>query len=177
MHALIRFARFVDRTNTLIGTSVRWLVLAAVLVSTGNAVLRHALGLSSNAWLELQWVLIAAVFLLAAGYTLLHGAHVRVDVLYSRLSRRTQLWVDVFGTVFFLLPMALLIAWLAWPVFVTAFRSGEVSSNTGGLALWWARALVPLGFGMLALQGIAELIKRVAVLRGDLPDDQEGRAP
>jgi TRAP-type mannitol/chloroaromatic compound transport system permease small subunit len=151
-------------------------VLVAVLVSAGNAVARYLFGVSSNAWLELQWYLVAATFLLCAGYAMAEGAHVRVDVLYARTSRRTQLWIEVFGTLVFLLPMAGLIAWLAWPVFVTAFRSGEMSGNTGGLVLWWARALVPLGFGLLFLQGLAELVKRIAILRGVLPDPADESA-
>ncbi|MFN6169093.1 MAG: TRAP transporter small permease subunit, partial [Burkholderiales bacterium] len=130
---LLAFSRAVDRLNQVIGRAVCWLVLAAVLVSAGNAVSRYAFKLSSNAWLELQWYLIAAVFLLCAGYTLLKHQHVRIDVLYSRFSRRTQLKIDIFGTVFFLMPISLLLVYLSWPVFVEAFRSGEVSGNTGGL--------------------------------------------
>ncbi len=162
----------IDRLNTTVGRSVAWLVLFAVLISAGNAVLRYGAGTSSNAWLELQWVLTSAVFLLAAGYALLHHQHVKVDILYKRLSRRTQLWIDVFGTVFFLLPMAFIVMWLSWPVFVEAFRSGEVSANTGGLPLWWARLLVPVGFFLLFLQGLSELIKRLAMLSGMLADDE-----
>lgn len=167
---LLAFSAAVDRLNHFIGRTVCWLVLAAVLVSAGNAVSRYAFKLSSNAWLELQWYLIAAVFLLCAGYTLLKQQHVRIDVVYSRFSRRTQLKIDIFGTLFFLMPISLLLVYLAWPVFVEAFRSGEVSGNTGGLPLWWARLLVPVGFTLLSLQGLSELIKRVAILRGDLPD-------
>lgn len=170
MKILITLATYIDNLNSLVGRSSAWLILAAVLVSAGNAVVRYTIGDSSNAWLELQWVLIAAVFLLCAGYTLLHQQHVKVDILYSRLSRRTQLYIDIFGTVFFLLPMAVLIVWLSWPVFVASYLSGEVSANTGGLTLWWARLLVPVGFSLLILQAISELIKRVAILSGTLPD-------
>ena len=166
----LSLARGIDRLNQFVGRHVYWLILAAVVVSAGNATVRYVAGNSSNAWLELQWVLFSAVFLLCAGYTLLHHQHVKVDILYSRLSRRSQLWIDIFGTVFFLLPMSALVVWLSWPVFVAAYQSGEVSGNTGGLPLWWARLLVPVGFFLLLLQGISELIKRVAILRGLLPD-------
>jgi TRAP-type mannitol/chloroaromatic compound transport system permease small subunit len=174
---LLGFSRAVDRLNQVIGRAVCWLVLAAVLVSAGNAISRYAFKQSSNAWLELQWYLIAAVFLLCAGYTLLKQQHVRIDVLYSRFSRRTQLKIDIFGTLFFLMPISLLLVYLSWPVFVEAFRSGEVSGNTGGLPLWWARLLVPIGFSLLVLQGVSELIKRIAILRGELPDEAEQSAP
>ena len=170
MQQWLRLSRAIDRLNGRIGRGAGWLVLAAVLVSAGNAVSRYAFKLSSNAWLELQWYLIAAVFLLCAGYTLLHQQHVKIDIVYHRWSRRTQLKIDIFGTLFFLLPFALMLTALSWPVFVDAFRSGEVSGNTGGLPLWWARLLVPLGFALLSLQGISELIKRIAILRGALPD-------
>ncbi len=170
MRRWLAISNAIDRLNGHIGRAAAWLVLLAVLVSAGNAVMRYAFNLSSNAWLELQWYLVAAVFLLCAGYTLLHQQHVRIDIVYLRFSRRTQLKIDIFGTLFFLLPMAVLLMLLSWPVFVDAFRSGEVSSNTGGLPLWWARLLVPVGFALLALQGVSELIKRIAILRGALPD-------
>jgi TRAP-type mannitol/chloroaromatic compound transport system permease small subunit len=140
------------------------------LVSSGNATVRYLFDTSSNAWLELQWYLFSAVFLLCGGYALLHGSHVRIDVVYGRWSRRTQLWIDVFGTVVFLLPMAILILYLSWPVFMNAFMNKEVSSNAGGLIVWPARLLLPVGFFLLVLQGISELIKRLAILQGLLPD-------
>ncbi len=171
MQFLLKVSRIVDRVNSLIGKAAGGLVLLAVVVSVGNAVARYLFERSSNAWLELQWYLIAAVFLLCAGYTLLQRQHVRIDILYTRFSRRTQLKIDIFGTVFFLLPMAFLVVWLSWPVFVAAFVSGEVSANTGGLPLWWARLLVPVGFAFLALQGVSEMIKRIAMLTGALPDE------
>jgi len=170
MQHWLRLSKAIDRLNGVVGRAAAWLVLLAVLVSAGNAISRYAFKLGSNAWLELQWYLIAAVFLLCAGYTLLHQQHVKIDIVYNRWSRRTQLKIDIFGTLFFLLPIAILLLVLSWPVFVDSFRSGEVSGNTGGLPLWWARLLVPLGFALLSLQGISELIKRIAILRGALPD-------
>lgn len=167
---LIKLSLAIDKLNHWLGKSISWLVLVAVLISAGNAVVRYAIGDSSNAFLELQWVLIAAVFLLGAGYTLLDQQHVKIDIVYGRFSRRTQLWIDIFGTIFFLFPMAFMIIWLSWPVFVAAYQSGEVSANTGGLTLWWARLLVPVGFFFLLLQGLSELIKRIAILRGDIED-------
>jgi len=134
---------------------------------------RYAFHWSSNALLEIQWYLFAAVFLLCAGYALKHNQHVRIDVVAGRLSRRAQAWIEVFGTLLFLLPMAVLILWLSWPVFMASWKSGEVSSNANGLVLWPARALVPAGFALLVLQGLAELIKRIAFLLGLTPDPGE----
>jgi TRAP-type mannitol/chloroaromatic compound transport system permease small subunit len=173
MKFLLMVSRAIDAINERVGRIVLWLVLAMALVSAGNAVSRYALNLSSNAWLELQWYLFAAVFLLCAGYTLLHNQHIRIDVVSSRLSRRTQVWIDIFGTIFFLLPMSTLIMWLSWPVFVNAWTSSEMSSNAGGLIRWPARLLVPTGFFLLSLQGVSELIKRVAFLSGLIPDPAE----
>ena len=170
MQTLVRISRAIDALNARIGQALIWLVLVMTLVSSGNALARYLFNLSSNAWLELQWYLFAAVFLLCAGYTLLHNEHIRIDVVSSRLSRRSQLWIDIFGTVFFLLPVSIFIMWLSWPVFMNAWTSQELSSNAGGLMRWPVRLLVPLGFFLLSLQGLSELIKRVAVLRGIIPD-------
>lgn len=170
MQGLINISKLIDRLNDNIGKLTYWLTLVAVLVSSGNATVRYLFDTSSNAWLELQWYLFSAVFLLCGGYALLHGSHVRIDVVYGRWSRRTQLWIDVFGTVVFLLPMAVLILYLSWPVFMNAFMNKEVSSNAGGLIVWPARLLLPAGFFLLVLQGISELIKRLAILQGLLPD-------
>ncbi|MCK9284351.1 MAG: TRAP transporter small permease subunit [Rhodocyclaceae bacterium] len=174
MDALTALSRLIDAANARIGRLACWLVLAAVLVSAGNAVMRKAFDLSSNAWLELQWYMFAAIFLLSGGHTLLKQEHVRIDVIYSRFSRRTQIWIDLFGTLFFLLPMALLMLWLSWPFFAEALHSGERSVNAGGLILWPVKALMPLGFALLALQGISEFIKRLAFLRGEGPDPAPG---
>jgi len=173
MKFLLAISRSIDTVNERVGRLLLWLVLAMVLVSAGNATSRYLFSLSSNAWLELQWYMFAAVFLLCAGYTLLHDEHIRIDVIAGRLSRRTQIWIDIFGTVFFLLPMSVYILWLSWPIFLNAWHTGEVSTNYGGLVRWPARLMVPLGFLLLSLQGISELIKNVAVLRGDLPDKRQ----
>lgn len=166
MQPLLALARLIDAINERAGRWVSWLALAAVLISAGNAISRYAFNLSSNAWLEIQWYLFSAFFLLAAGYTLKHNSHVRLDVLYMRRTPRARAWIDIFGTVFFLLPFAILIVWLAWPMFIDAWHSGERSSDAGGLVRWYVISLIPLGFSLLVLQGIAELIKRVAFLRG-----------
>ena len=173
MQTLLRISRAIDALNAKIGQALIWFVLVMTLVSAANAMARYLFNLSSNAWLELQWYLFAAVFLLCAGYTLLHNEHIRIDVVSSRLSRRSQLWIDIFGTVFFLLPVAIFIMWLSWPVFMNAWTSQEMSSNAGGLIRWPVRLLVPLGFFLLSLQGISELIKRIAVLRGIIPDSAD----
>jgi TRAP-type mannitol/chloroaromatic compound transport system permease small subunit len=170
MQGLLRLARLIDTLSSAIGRTAMWLILAATLISAGNALMRYSLDLSSNAWLELQWYLFAAVFLLCAPYTLLKNEMVRIDVVAGRLSRRTQVWIDVGGTLFFLLPMALMLTALSWPGFVQAFVRDEVSSNAGGLVVWPARLLIPVGFGLLALQGVSELIKKLAFLVGAGPD-------
>jgi TRAP-type mannitol/chloroaromatic compound transport system permease small subunit len=173
MKTLLTISRAIDALNERVGRVILWLVLAMVLVSSANAVTRYLLHMSSNAWLELQWYLFAMVFLLCAGYALLHNEHIRIDVVSSHLSRRAQIWIDVFGTVFFLLPVALTIMWLSWPIFLNAWVSGEMSSNAGGLIRWPARLIIPVGFFLLTLQGLSELIKRVAFLRGLIPDPVE----
>jgi TRAP-type mannitol/chloroaromatic compound transport system permease small subunit len=170
MNALIGASRAIDALNERVGRTALWLVLVAVLISAGNAVVRYTFSVSSNAWLEVQWYLFSAVFLLCAGYTLRHNQHVRIDILSSRLSPRGQAWIEVVGTVLFLLPMCLLILVLSWSPFVEAWSRGEVSSNAGGLIVWPARLLMPVGFALLVLQGLSELIKRVAFLRGRAPD-------
>jgi TRAP-type mannitol/chloroaromatic compound transport system permease small subunit len=169
-------SRAIDAFNEKIGRTMIWLVLVMVLVSASNASARYLFNLSSNAWLELQWYLFAAVFLLCAGYALLHNDHIRIDVVSSRLTRRAQAWIDVFGTLFFLLPVSLYIMCLAWPIFVNAWVSGEMSSNAGGLIRWPARLIVPVGFFLLSLQGVSELIKRIAFLKGLIPDPMEKHA-
>lgn len=173
MKQLLALSRAIDFVNEQVGRLVYWGVLIMVLVSSANATLRYSLNIASNAWLELQWYLFAAVFLLCSGYTLLHNEHIRIDVVSSRLSRRTQVWIDVFGILLFLLPMSLFIMWLSWPIFMNAWRSGEMSGSAGGLIRWPARLLVPAGFFLLSLQGFSELIKRIAYLQGRIPDPVE----
>jgi len=173
MQALLKLSRSIDSLNALVGRLVYWLVLVAVLVSAGNAVSRYALNASSNAWLEIQWYLFSAIFLFCSGYTLLHNQHVRIDVISGRLSAHARAWIDVFGTLFFLLPMAIGIMWLAWPVFIDAYTRGEVSTNAGGLIIWPARLMLPVGFLLLVLQGFSELVKRIAFIRGLIRDPAE----
>ena len=173
MKALLALSRAIDAVNERVGHAVYWLVLVAVLVSAANAIVRKAFDMSSNAFLEVQWYLFSAIFLLCAGYTLLRNEHIRIDVIAGRFSRRTQTWIDVFGTVFFLVPMVLLILYESWPWFVRAWNSGEVSPSAGGLILWPAKILLPVGFALLGLQGISELVKRIAFLAGQGPDPTE----
>jgi TRAP-type mannitol/chloroaromatic compound transport system permease small subunit len=173
LNFLLSLSRMIDAVNERIGRVVYWCVLIMVLVSAANATSRYALNLASNAWLELQWYLFGTVFLLCSGYTLLHNEHIRIDVLSSRLSRRAQNWIDIFGVVVFLLPMTAYIAWLSWPIFVNAWVSGEISMNAGGLIRWPVRLLVPVGFLLLTLQGLSELVKRIAYLKGLIPDPIE----
>ncbi len=173
MKLLLALSRAIDAVNERIGRLVYWCVLIMVLVSAANAISRYALSIASNAWLELQWYLFSAVFLLCSGYTLLHNEHIRIDVVAASLSRRKQIWIDIFGTAFFLLPIAVYMMWSSWPVFMNAWTSGEISGSAGGLVRWPARLLVPVGFFLLTLQGISELIKRFAYLRGLIPDPVE----
>ena len=173
MKPLLTLSRAIDAVNERLGRLVYWCVLIMVLVSAANAISRYALSIASNAWLELQWYLFSAVFLLCSGYTLLHNEHIRIDVVAASLSRRKQIWIDIFGTAFFLLPIAVYMMWSSWPVFMNAWTSGEISGSAGGLVRWPARLLVPVGFFLLTLQGISELIKRFAYLRGLIPDPVE----
>jgi TRAP-type mannitol/chloroaromatic compound transport system permease small subunit len=163
----------IDALTERIGRFVYWLILVVVLISAANAVVRKAFNYSSNAYLEIQWYLFSAIFLLGAGYTLLRNEHVRIDIISGRLSARTQNWIDVIGIVFFLFPMALVIGWLSWPLFLDSYVRNEVSTNAGGLTIWPARLLVPIGFALLFLQGISELVKRIAFLRGHIPNPLE----
>lgn len=170
MNALLALSRGIDWLNERVGRIALWLILASVVISAANAVIRKAFDYSSNAWLEIQWYLFAAVFLLAAGYTFLHNEHVRIDVITGRFSARVRNWIDVFGIVFFLLPFVLVTVKLSLPVVINAIQSGEMSSNAGGLIRWPVYILVPIGFCLLGLQGLSELIKRLAFLLGKGPD-------
>ena len=173
MQALLALSRVIDALNERVGRLVTWLVLAAVVVSSVNAVVRKVFDMSSNAYLEAQWYMFSAVFLLCAAWTLLRNEHIRIDVVAGRFSRRTQTGIDIFGTLFFLLPMVLLVLYESIPWAWRAMQSGEVSPSAGGLILWPAKILVPIGFLLLLLQAISELIKRIAFLRGLGPDPIE----
>jgi TRAP-type mannitol/chloroaromatic compound transport system permease small subunit len=166
--ALLALARAIDALTERVGRIVIWLVLAATLISAGNALVRYLLGESSNAWLEIQWYLFGAMFMLGAGYTLKHNGHVRIDIFYNRFGPSGQAWIDLVGGLLFLLPMAALLAWLAWPMFFEAWQTQEHSPDAGGLLRWPVKLLLPLGFALLALQGVAEVIKRIGVLTGHL---------
>ncbi|MFO0995191.1 MAG: TRAP transporter small permease subunit [Alphaproteobacteria bacterium] len=170
MKALLALSGLIDRLNAGVGRIVAWLILIAVLVSAGNATVRYALNTSSNAWLEVQWYLFAAVFLLCAGYTLLRNQHVRIDIVSGRFSRRVQTWIDILGGLFFLLPISIIVIRLSWPVFVESFTRHEISGDAGGLLRWPVKLLIPVGFSLLALQGVSEIVKRVAFLMGLIED-------
>lgn len=170
MHALLKFSKAVDWLNTQVGKYVIWLILASTVISGINAVVRKVFNMSSNAYLEVQWYFFAASFLIAAGYTLLNNEHVRIDVVSSHLSKRGQMWVDIIGFTFFLTPICVAVLWYGIPFFLQGYRSGEMSSNTGGLIRWPVYAMIPLGFTLLMLQGWSELIKRIAFLQGLIDD-------
>lgn len=170
MQALLKLSRAMDWLSTQIGKYVIWLILASTIVSGVNAIIRKAFNVGSNAFLEVQWYLFAASFLIAAGYTLLNGEHVKIDVVSSKLSKRAQIWVDIIGFAFFLTPVCLAILWYGIPFFLKGLHSGEMSTNAGGLIRWPVYAMIPLGFGLLLLQGWSELIKRIAFLQGLIDD-------
>ncbi len=170
MNDLLRLSRIIDTLTEFIGKTGRWLVLLVVLISAANAMMRYGINYSSNAFLEIQWYLFGLIFLSCGGFTLLRNEHVRIDLLSSKLSRRGQVWIDIFGIAFFLMPMATVITLLSWPVFVNAWQSGEMSNSAGGLIVWPARLMIPAGFFLLILQGLSELIKRIGFLKGLCPD-------
>ena len=170
MDTLLRLSRIIDAVSRFFGKFIIWLVLAATLISAGNAIARKAFNIGSNAFLEIQWYLFGAVFLLGAGYTFLQNAHVRIDVVASRLSMRTRMFIDIAGIIVFVLPMCWFMIDFALPVVKGAYVSGEMSSNSGGLIRWPVYALVPIGFALLGVQAISELIKRFAFLQGKAPN-------
>ena len=177
MKRLLGLCRLVDLVTRAIGRASAWLVVAAILVSAANAIIRKLPDtISSNAWLELQWWLFSAVFLLAAPWTLAVNEHIRIDIVSSRFPRRWRNAIEVAGHALFLLPMAVLVVWLAWPFFLTSWVQNEQSSNAGGLPQWPAKLLIVLGFTLLALQGVAELVKRVAIITGALPEEEAASA-
>ena len=166
MGFLLKVSKAIDWLNDKLGWIANWLVLAACLISAGNAMSRYAFDLSSNAWLEIQWYLFAAIVMLGASYTLRMNEHVRVDILYTHLSERGKEWLDLIGTAVFLVPSMLVISWYSIPFFMQSWNVQEISGNAGGLIRWPVKILVPLGFALVALQGVSEIIKRAAALRG-----------
>ena len=166
MQALLKLSDGVDVLGTQIGRLIRWLVLGSVLISAGNAIIRKIFNVSSNAFLEIQWYLFAGVFLLGAGFAFMRNVHVRIDFISSKLSKRTNTIIDIAGIIVFLIPLCVIMVWLSWPLFASSWSSGEMSQNAGGLIRWPAYLLMPLGFGLLLLQALSELVKRVAYLRG-----------
>jgi len=161
--ALLRVIGAIDWLTEQVGQWLKWLVLFSSLISAGNALVRYTLHQSSNAWLEIQWYMFGAMFLLAAGYALKYEEHVRVDIFYSKMSSRTQAWVDVVGGILFLMPMSIIIIWLSMPMVTNSIKSWEYSSDPGGLLRWPIKITIPLGFGLLALQGLAEIAKKFLI--------------
>ena len=177
MRPLLGLSNAIDLLNQKLGDICNFLILAACVVSAANAMIRYAFGYSSNAWLELQWYMFAIVIMFGASYTFKRNEHVRVEILYLMLSERGQLWLDMIGTLFFLIPACLLLAYLSWPFFMQAYSVGEMSGNAGGLLRWPIKFVIPSGFVMLALQGVSEVIKRIAALRGELTIDAKYERP
>jgi len=178
VQALLKLSRAIDALSEGVGKATIWLVLVVTLISAANAFVRYTFNYSSNGLLEIQWYLFSAIFLLCAGYTLMRNEYVRIDVISGRFSPRTHAWIDIIGTLFFLAPMAVAVLYLSWPIFINAYLNNEYSSNAGGLIVWPVRALVPIGFSLLILQGVSELIKRIAFLKGLIPDpNAKAKAP
>jgi len=177
MRPLLALSTAIDKINEKIGNVCNILVLAACIVSAANAMIRYAFGYSSNGWLELQWYMFAILVMFGASYTFKRNEHVRVEIFYLFLSERGQLWLDLIGTLFFLIPACLLLAYLSWPFFMQAYAVGEMSGNAGGLVRWPIKFVIPSGFVMLALQGVSEVIKRIAALQGELTIDAKYERP
>ena len=171
MKPLLALSHAIDALNERFGYVADFLCFFSCAISAGNAFSRYAFSLSSNAWLEIQWYMFGTLVMLGASYTLKRNEHVRVDIVYTNLSTRRQIWIDIFGGIFFLLPAALILAYLSWPIFYNSWTEGEVSGNAGGLIRWPIKIFLPIGFALLSLQGISELIKRFAMLTGDMPAD------
>jgi len=176
MHPLLALSGAIDRLNEYVGRFLLWTVLVLTLLSAGNTLMRYGFNYSSNAYLEIQWYLYSLVFLGAAGYTLKHNAHVRIDLVSARLSRRAQAWIDVFGFVFMMFPVCILLAWYGWDFFLTAWQGNEMSGDAGGLVRWPVKLIIPVAFALLILQGASELIKRIGFLRGLLAEQAEHHA-
>lgn len=177
MQALLALSRAVDALNTRLGGIADALVLLSCMISAGNAFSRYAFSISSNAWLEIQWYMFAALVMLGASYTLKKNEHVRVDIVYAHVSTRAQIGIDIFGFVLFLLPATVILAYLSWPVFHNSWLLGEVSANAGGLLRWPVKIFLPLGFALITLQGLSELVKRVAMLTGHMQADLHYERP
>lgn len=171
MTAFLKLSRAIDSLNERLGKTVAWAIVVAILVSAINAIIRRVFGVSSNAWLELQWYLFGAVFMLCSPWTLKVNEHIRIDIVSNMLSKRARNWIDLLGHIFFLFPFVAIMLWLCVPYFQKSYLSGEVSSNAGGLLIWPAKGLILLGFFFLGLQWLSELIKRIAIMRGDLDDE------
>jgi TRAP-type mannitol/chloroaromatic compound transport system permease small subunit len=176
LKALLKLSALIDAANELLGKMIMWLVLASVLISAGNAIIRKAFNIGSNAWLEIQWYLFAAVFMLGVGYVMLKNGHVRIDFISARLSKRTNAIIDAVGIVVFTIPLSIIMIDLGWPLFQRAWATGEMSQNAGGLIRWPVLGLVPLGFAVLLTQSVSELIKRLAFITGQRsePFSEEG---
>jgi len=177
MKLCLSLSRAIDAMNQRIGTIADWLVLLSCLISAGNAFSRYAFNISSNAWLEIQWYMFGAVIMLGTSYTLKKNEHVRVDIVYANVSTRKQIGIDVFGFILFMLPATLIMTYLSWPIFYNAWHMGEMSSNAGGLIRWPVKILLPIGFFLLTLQGISELIKRIAMITGHMKADLHYERP
>ncbi|MBC7804502.1 MAG: TRAP transporter small permease subunit [Candidatus Parcubacteria bacterium] len=177
MKLCLGLSRAIDAMNERIGFLAEWLVLLSCLISAGNAFSRYAFGISSNAWLEIQWYMFAAVIMLGASYTLKRNEHVRVDIVYANVSTRRQMSIDIFGFIVFMLPATVIMTYLSWPIFYNSWALGEISANAGGLIRWPVKIMLPLGFFLLSLQGISELIKRIAMITGHMKADLHYERP
>lgn len=177
MSMLLAISRLIDTISQFVGRVAEYLILLCCLISAGNAMVRYTFNYSSNGWLEIQWYLFAFVVVLGASHTLRNNEHVRVDLFYGSASERGKLWIDVFGLVFLLLPACIFLTWLCWPFFLLSYQEGEISSNAGGLIRWPVKLMLVAGFGLLTLQGISEVIKRISALTGRIQVDTKYEKP
>ncbi len=177
MKSLLAASRAIDELNRWLGWVASCLILIACVISAGNAGMRYAFNISSNAWLEIQWYMFAGMFMLGAAYTLKRNEHVRVDIIFGHLPTRVQIWIDILGGLFFLLPATVILAWLSWPVFYDTWLNHEMSGNAGGLVRWPVKLFLPLGFALLTLQGLSEIVKRIAMLTGHMQADLHYERP
>ena len=177
MAGLLALSRGIDWFTQKLGVVANWLVLLACLISAGNAASRYLFSESSNGWLEIQWYMFAGMVLLGGPYTLKMNEHVRVDLVYSAVSERTRIWIDILGGLLFLLPICVILTYFTWPWFVESWRINELSSNAGGLIRWPVKLLMPIGFALMALQGVSEIIKRIAALEHVIEADFKYEKP
>ncbi|MBX5172015.1 TRAP transporter small permease subunit [Rhizobium sp. NZLR1b] len=177
MSVFLAASRLIDRVSRVMGKISEYMVLLCCLISAGNAIVRYALNYSSNGWLEIQWYLFAFVVMLGASHALRNNEHVRVDLIYGSVSDKAKIWIDIVGLILFLIPVCVFLTWVCWPFFALSYQQGEISGNAGGLIRWPVKLVLVAGFALLSLQGVSELIKRIAAITGHISIDMTYEKP